>query len=157
MQKIRLGRTGLMVSRVGIGGIPLTRLTVDEVVTLVNRALDLGVNFIDTANGYSTSEERIGLAIEGRRDDVILATKSGAGDRETAQKHLELSLKRLGTDYIDLWQFHGIMTLEKYNEIIAPGGAMELAREAHADGRIRHIGFSSHSLETALKFRPRLR
>jgi len=151
MQKIRLGRTGLMVSRVGIGGIPLTRPTVDEVVNLVNRALDLGVNFIDTANGYSTSEERIGLAIEGRRDDVILATKSGAGDRETARKHLDLSLKRLKTDYIDLWQFHGIMTLEKYNKIIAPDGAMEMAREALADRRIRHIGFSSHSLETALK------
>jgi predicted aldo/keto reductase-like oxidoreductase len=140
-----------MISRVGIGGIPLTRPPLDEVVKLVNRALDLGVNFIDTANGYSTSEERIGLAIEGRRDEVILATKSGAGDRETARKHLDLSLKRLRTDYIDLWQFHGIMTLEKYSHIIAPGGAMEFAREALADGRIRHIGFSSHNLETALK------
>lgn len=71
MRKIKLGRTGLEVSRVGIGGIPLTRPSLEEVVTLVNRALDLGVNFIDTANGYSTSEERIGLAIEDRREDVI--------------------------------------------------------------------------------------
>jgi len=151
MKKIRLGKTGLMVSRVGIGGIPLTRPPLDEVVAIVNRALDLGVNFIDTANGYSTSEERIGIAIEGRRDEVILATKSAAGDRETAKEHLDLSLRRLRTDYIDLWQFHCIMTMEKYHAIMGPGGAMEVAQEALDDGRVRHIGFSSHSLKTALR------
>ena len=77
-----------MVSRVGMGGTPLTRPSLDDVVAVVNRAIDLGVNFIDTANGYSTSEERIGIAIEDRRDAVILATKTAAGDRETARKHL---------------------------------------------------------------------
>ena len=140
-----------MASRVGMGGIPLTRPSLDEVVAVVNRALDLGVNFIDTANGYSTSEERIGIAIEDRRDEVILATKTGAGDRETAREHLKLSLKRLRTDRLDLWQFHGIMTMEKFHTIMGPGGAMEAAQEALDDGRVRHIGFSSHSLETALR------
>ena len=140
-----------MVSRVGMGGIPLTRPPLDEVITVINRALDLGVNFIDTANGYSTSEERIGIALEGRREQVILTTKTGAGDKETAREHLDLSLKRLKTDYIDLWQFHGIMTMQKYGAIMGSGGSMEAAQEALDDGRILHIGFSSHSLKTALK------
>ena len=89
MKKVRLGKTGLMVSRVGMGGIPLTRPPLEEVIGFVNRALDLGVNFINTAFGYSDSEERIGIALEGRREEVVLATKSGASDRQTALKHLE--------------------------------------------------------------------
>ncbi|MCW4051338.1 MAG: aldo/keto reductase [Candidatus Bathyarchaeota archaeon] len=151
MDKIRLGKTGLMVSRVGIGGIPITRPPLDEAIKIVNRALDLGVNFIDTANGYSTSEERIGEAIEGRREDIILTTKTGAGDKETAQEHLKLSLKRLRTDYLDIWQLHGINQMEKYEMIMGPGGAWEAVQEALDTGVVRHIGFSSHSLEVALK------
>lgn len=154
MQKRGLGKTGLMVSRVGMGGIPITRPPLDEAVKIVNRALDLGVNFIDTAIGYSTSEERSGKAIENRRNEVILTTKTGAEDKKTALEHLEISLKRLRTDYLDLWQFHGIMTEEAYNRIMGPGGAMEAAKEALKDGRILHIGFSSHSLELTLKLVP---
>ena len=81
MEKIRLGRTEMMVSKLGFGGIPIQRLTEGEAVAVVSRCLDLGVNYIDTANGYSTSEERIGKAIKGRRHDVYIATKSGARTR----------------------------------------------------------------------------
>jgi predicted aldo/keto reductase-like oxidoreductase len=151
MKKVRLGQTGLMVSRVGMGGIPLTRPPLEEVIGFVNRALDLGVNFIDTALGYSDSEERIGIALEGRREEVVLATKSGASDRQTALKHLETSLGRLRTDYLDLWQFHGIMSMKEYEAIMGPRGAMEAAHDALDDGRVRHIGFSSHSLSAALQ------
>ena len=151
LKKVRLGKTGLMVSRVGMGGIPLTRPPLKEVIVFINRALDLGVNFIDTALGYSDSEERIGIALEGRREEAILATKSGASDRQTALKNLETSLGRLRTDYLDLWQFHSIMSMEEYDTIMGPGGAMEAAQDALDDGRVHHIGFSSHSLSAALQ------
>jgi hypothetical protein len=150
MNKIRLGKTDLMVSRVGMGGIPITRPPLDEAIEIINHALDLGVNFIDTAIGYSTSEERIGEAIEDRRQDVILTTKAGGNTKELAEEQLETSLKRLRTDYLDLWQFHGINSYEKYDEIMAPGGAYDAALEALEDGRVRHIGFSSHNLRVAL-------
>ena len=154
MKKIRLGKSELMVSRVGMGGIPITRPPLEEAIKIVNKALDLGVNFIDTAAGYSTSEERIGQAIEGRREEVILTTKSGPTAKEPAEKTLARSLKRLRTDYLDLWQFHGINSMKDYEEIVAPGGAYEVALEALDDGRIRHIGFSSHCLEVGLKLVP---
>ena len=143
MRTVRLGRTGLEVSRVGIGGIPLTRPAEEDAVKVVQRALDLGVNFVDTAIGYRDSEVRIGKAIAGRRDQVILATKGG-----TAQ-HIEWSLHRLGTDYLDLWQFHGINSFERLTEVLQPGGVLEEVEQARRAGKIRHIGFSSHSLKVA--------
>ena len=154
MKSVRLGKTGLQVSCIGFGGIPIQRLSEAEAVRVVRRALDLGVTWIDTANGYTTSEERIGKAIAGRRDQVVIATKTGAGDRETARQHLELSLKRLQTDYIDLWQFHGVSSQAKYDAVLGPGGAMEAAREAVLEGKVRHIGITSHSMEMALKAVP---
>jgi len=154
MKTIRLGKTGLEVSRIGFGGIPIMRLAEDEAIKVVQRCLDLGVTFLDTANGYGTSEERIGKAIAGRREQVIIATKTGARDRATAQKHLELSLQRLDTDYIDLWQFHNVSTFEAYDKVLGPNGAMEAAQEALRAGKIRHIGITSHSMDVALKAVP---
>ena len=154
MKTVKLGKTNLEVSRVGIGGIPLTRPTEAEAIKVVQRALDLGVNFIDTARGYRTSEERIGKAVAGRREQVIIATK-GWGDKVTVQESIGESLKRLNTDYIDLWQFHNIGTFEEYEQgILGPGGGLEGAQEALQAGKIRHIGFSSHSLDVALKAVP---
>ncbi|MBA7629763.1 hypothetical protein ES703_37267 [subsurface metagenome] len=155
MMKIRLGKTELMVSRVGMGGIPITRPPLDEAIKIINDALDLGVNFIDTAIAYTTSEARIGQAIEDRRDDVILTTKAWGKTREQALEQLDTSLKNLRTDYLDIWQFHGINTMDAYHQIMDTGGAYEAALEALEDGRVKHIGFSSHSLEVALKLVPR--
>lgn len=154
MKTARLGKTELCVSRIGFGGIPIQRLSEDEAIKVVQRCLDVGVTFIDTANGYTTSEECIGKAIAGRRDQVILATKSGARDKDTSREHLELSLKRLNTDYIDLWQFHGVSTPEAYEEVLGPDGAMETAQQALQEGKIRHIGVTSHSLDMAVKMVP---
>jgi len=154
MRTIRLGKTGLEVSRIGFGGIPIMRLAEDEAIKVVQRCLDLGVTFLDTANGYGTSEERIGKAIAGRREQVVIATKTGARDRATAQEHLDLSLKRLDTDYIDLWQFHNLSTFEAYEQALGPNGAMEAAQEALRAGKIRHIGVTSHSMDIALKAVP---
>jgi predicted aldo/keto reductase-like oxidoreductase len=154
MKSVRLGKTGLNVSRVGFGGIPIQRLTEGEAVRVVRRCLDLGVTFLDTANGYTTSEERIGKAIAGRREQLIIATKTGARDRDTAREHLELSLKRLNTGYVDLWQFHGVSTPEAYERVLGPDGAMEAAQEALQAGKVRHVGITSHSMDVALQAVP---
>lgn len=145
MKKVRLGKTNLMVSRIGMGGIPLTRPSEKEAIKLIQRTIDLGVNLIDTAYSYGNgmSEERISKAIAGRREEVIIATKGGT------LEHLETSLRRLNTDYIDLWQFHGVSILEDLEEVL--NHRMEFARKAIEDGKIRHIGFSSHSLKVALE------
>ena len=151
MERVRLGRTGLEVTRIGVGGIPIQRLTEDEAIHVMQHCVGLGINFIDTANGYSTSEERIGKAISGRREQVIIATKTGATDRAGAMEHLRLSLERIGTDYIDLWQFHGVSTFDELDRVLGPGGAMEAAQEARASGTVRHIGITSHTMDVALK------
>jgi predicted aldo/keto reductase-like oxidoreductase len=154
MKSVRLGKTGLEVSRVGFGGIPLQRPAEEEAIRVVQRCLDLGVTFLDTANGYTTSEERIGKAIVGRREQAVIATKTAARDRTTAEEHLALSLKRLNTDYIDLWQFHNVSTFEAYEQILGPNGAMEAAQAALRAGKVRHIGFTSHSMDVALRLVP---
>jgi uncharacterized protein len=150
MKTIRLGKTNLKVSRIGIGGIPIQRPAVDEAIRVIQYALDQGINFIDTAIGYGDSEERIGKALRGRRNQIILATKGG-GDKTRTISCIDNSLKRLNTDYIDIWQFHGINTFDYYNQILAPGGSLEGAQAALQAGKIRHIGFSSHSMEVAAK------
>ena len=149
MQQVRLGRTGLVVSRIGFGGIPIQRLADGEAVAVVRGCLDLGVTFLDTANGYTTSEERIGRAIAGRRDGLVIATKTGARDRDGARAHLDLSLRRLGVDHIDIYQLHGVSNPEIYRQVTGPGGALEALIEAREQGLIGHIGVSSHSVAMA--------
>ncbi|MBN1583998.1 MAG: aldo/keto reductase [Anaerolineae bacterium] len=151
MKTIRLGKTDLQVSRVGIGGIPLQRPTEAEAVRVVQHALDLGVTLIDTAAGYGNSEERIGKALIGRREQVILTTKSGHAEKTGARQELERSLERLKTEYIDVWQLHNVSSWEKYEHILGPGGAMEAAQAALQAGQIHHIGLSSHNLDVASK------
>jgi hypothetical protein len=151
MEMVRLGRTNMMVSRLGFGGIPIQRLPEENAVAVVKRCLDLGITFLDTANGYTTSEERIGKAIAGRRHKVILATKSGARNREDLEKHLKLSLKRLGVDYIDLYQFHGVNDFKSLDAVLAPGGLMPVVEQAKEAGLIRHIGITSHQMDVAKK------
>ena len=140
----------MMVTRIGFGGIPIQRLTEDEAVKVVQRCIDLGVNFIDTANGYSVSEERIGKAIKGRRYDVIIATKTGARTAEEIEKNLDLSLQRLGTDYIDLYQFHGVNDQATLDKILEPESDLYAVFEnAKKAGKIRHIGITSHQIDMA--------
>jgi predicted aldo/keto reductase-like oxidoreductase len=141
----------MMVTRVGFGGIPIQRLTEDEAVAVVKRCLDLGVNFIDTANGYSTSEERIGKAIRGRREGLILATKSLSRSREGVAKHLEQSLKQLGVESIDLYQFHGVSDFKSLDIFLDPEGPMAVLEEAKRAGKIKHIGITSHQIDVAKK------
>ncbi len=149
MEKIRLGKTEMMVTRIGLGGIPIQRLSDDEAVLVIKKCLELGINYIDTANAYTTSEGRIGKAISGWRERLIIATKSGARTRDGVEAHLKLSLKQLGTDYIDLYQFHNIADADTLKAVLDPGGPMVLLQEAKKAGVVRHIGFTSHSLDIA--------
>lgn len=151
MRKVELGATGLVVSEVGFGGIPIQRLSHVEAVSVVRKCLDLGITFLDTANGYTTSEERIGEAIRGRRDHLVLATKTQARDAEGVAKHLALSLERLGVDAIDLYQFHCVSSEEDYRKVLAPGGPLDVVRQAQASGVVRHVGLTSHAMDIAIK------
>lgn len=151
MQKIRLGQTGLMVTRVGFGGIPIQRLPESEAIKVIRKAIDLGINFIDTANAYTDSEVKIGKAIAGKRDTLVLATKSQAADFETCQDHINKSLSQLGTDYVDIFQFHQVGDDKKLGQILGPKGAMEAASKAKSEGKVGHIGFTSHILPMAVK------
>ncbi|MHA1135739.1 MAG: aldo/keto reductase [Candidatus Thorarchaeota archaeon] len=155
LKTMRLGKTELEVSRIGIGGIPILRMDEVDAIDIVSYALDLGITFIDTANAYTssktTSEELVGKGVAGRREKVVIATKTSVRTMKGSQKHLELSLKRLATDYIDIWQFHGVNDAKAYKRIMAKDGAMVTAKQAIETGVIRHIGFSSHAIDIALK------
>jgi predicted aldo/keto reductase-like oxidoreductase len=140
-----------MVSRVAFGGIPIMRVLKNEAVRLVRETIELGINFIDTANGYSDSEEKIGDAIRGiRREDLVLTSKSTAGDKKTFNEHLDLSLKRLGVDNIDIYQLHNVATEAQRNAVFAPNGALEGLEEAIKNGKVRFPAFSSHSIPIAI-------
>ena len=143
-----LGRTGLKVSSFGVGGyhaaVPKEEA---ESIALVHRALELGVTFFDNADCYQNgvAEERMGKALEGRRKKIILMTKVDQRDAAGSLKTLERSLRRLRTDYLDIWQFHGIRSLKDVDQIFAPGGALETAEKARKEGNIRFIGVTGHA------------
>ena len=149
METIRLGKTEMMVSRLGFGGIPIQRVSEDEAVTVVKGCLELGIKYFDTANSYTTSEERIGKAISGIREGLVIATKSNSRTRQGMEKHLKLSLEHLGVASIDLYQFHGVDDANSLEAILAPNGPMAGVEEAKKAGSVKHIGITSHSLETA--------
>ena len=142
-----LGKTGLKISRMGFGGIPIQRIDAEGTKTLIHQLKDAGINFIDTARAYTVSEEYLGYALEGIREEFVVATKSMSRTRDAMAADIEQSLKNLRTDYIDLYQIHNI-TPEQLETVIAPGGALEALLEAKAAGKIRHIGVTAHSLDT---------
>ncbi len=141
-----LGKTGLKISRLGFGGIPIQKIDAEGTKKLIDKLINQGVNFIDTARGYTVSEEYLGFALQGIRDKFVLATKSMARTKEAMAKDIDVSLRNLRTDYIDLYQVHnpGAKDLE---QVIAEGGALEALFEAKAEGKIGHIGITLHSLD----------
>lgn len=145
-----LGKTGMRVSRLGFGGIPIQRIDAEGTRQLMHQLLENGVNYIDTARGYTVSEEYLGYGLEGIRQHFILATKGRALTKDAMAADIETSLRNLRTDYIDLYQFHNPAPTE-LETILAPGGAMEAMQEAKAAGKIRHIGVTTHSVELFAK------
>lgn len=142
-----LGSTELKVSVVGFGGIPIQKVDEKETAKLLEYAETKGVNFIDSARGYTISEELIGNALKGRRDKWIIATKSMVRDKESMLKDVEISLKNLQTSYIDLYQLHNVRTQEQLDQVLSEDGAYSALLELKQKGIIKHIGITSHSLD----------
>ena len=141
-----LGKTGLQISRMGFGGIPIQKIDKEGTKTLIHKLMDAGVNYIDTARGYTVSEEYLGYALEGVRAHFVLATKSMARTKEAMEKDIAISLENLRTDYIDLYQIHN-PNAKDLEQVIAPGGALEALQAAKAQGKIGHIGITLHSVD----------
>ena len=149
LPKRRLGKTNLMVTVIGFGGIPIQRESEEDAIATVRRAFDLGVNFFDTARGYTTSEEWIGKALEGR--DYIIATKSGRREGKAILEDVDQSLAELRRDHIDLYQLHGVNDDDQLAQVLAPGGALEGLMKAREAGKISHIGITGHRRETLVR------
>ena len=146
MKKIRLGKTELMVTNPAMGCLPVQRCGVEEGAALIRAAYEGGINYFDTANAYTDSEKKIGIALHDVRDKVIISTKSHANTREGILAHIENSLKMLQTDYIDLFQFHQLHALPDFDD---PEGCYAGALEAKRRGWIRHIGATVHLIAVA--------
>ena len=149
-----LGKTGLRVSRIGFGGIPIQRIDAEGTRALMQALVEKGVNYIDTARGYTVSEEYLGYGLEGIRDKFVLATKSMSRDKASMARDIEISLANLRTDYIDLYQLHN-PKLEELDVIFSENGAIQALRQAKAEGKIGHIGITAHSaavFEKALEY-----
>ena len=148
MEKMILGRTGLEISRSGFGALPIQRVSFEEAARLLNRALDAGINYIDTARAYSDSEAKIGAGVGNRRSEFFIATKTHAKTGEALKKDLETSLRELKTDVIDVYQFHNP------GFVPVPGGEdglYDAAVQARREGKIRFIGITQHSIERAFQ------
>lgn len=139
-----LGKTGLKISRMGFGGIPIQKIDEEGTRKLLHEMMEKGVNYIDSARGYTVSEQYIGYGLEGIRDKFVLATKSMSRAKEAMAADIETSLGNFRTDYIDLYQVHN-PSMEQLDQVIGEGGALEALMEAKAAGKIGHIGLTAHS------------
>lgn len=146
MEYRTLGKTGLKISRMGFGGIPIQKIDEEGTRKLLHEMMEKGVNYIDSARGYTVSEQYIGYGLEGIRDKFVLATKSMSRTKEAMAADIETSLGNFRTDYIDLYQVHN-PSMEQLDQVMGEGGALEALMEARAAGKIGHIGLTAHSTE----------
>ena len=151
MKKVILGKSGLEVTEIGFGGIPIIPLPEEDAIKVVRHCYDIGFRFFDTANMYRDSEIKIGKALKPVRKDTVIATKTAERDAKAASEHIDLSLKQLQTDYIDLFQLHNVSNEEAFQDAMKPGGAYEAAVKAKEAGKIRKIGVTSHNISVAKK------
>lgn len=146
MEHVVLGKTGLKVNKNGFGALPIQRISKEDAVVLLQKAFQNGINYFDTARAYSDSEEKMGAALHEVRDQIIISTKTAAQNGEDFWKDLEMSLEKLQTDYIDLYQFHNPSFCPKPGD---GSGLYEAALEAKEQGKIRHIGITNHRIAVA--------
>jgi predicted aldo/keto reductase-like oxidoreductase len=150
MQKRPYGKIGVELSILGFGGIVVAGLDQPEANQMVAQAVERGVNYFDVAPSYRDAEERLGPALEPYRKSVFLACKTGERDRDGSARELAQSLQRLRTDHVDVYQLHGLSSVEEVDQVFGRGGAMETFEAAKRDGKTRFLGFSAHSVEAAL-------
>lgn len=146
----KLGSTNIELNRVGFGGIPIQRITQEDTNLVINELINQGINFIDSARGYTISEEYIGNAIEGKRDKFILATKSMSRSYDDMIRDVNISLNNFKTEYIDLYQLHNLKP-DEYDGIFDDDMAYEALLKCKEEGKIKHIGITSHSIDTIKK------
>lgn len=146
MRYVELGKTGIRANKNGFGALPIQRVTEDYAVMLLKKAYENGINFFDTARFYTDSEKKLGLAFEGIREKIYIATKTAAKTAEGFRKDLETSLDNLKTDYVDLYQFHNPEFCPKPGD---GSGLYEAMLEAKEKGMVRHIGITNHRLSVA--------
>jgi len=144
--QVRLGSTGIVVNKNGFGALPIQRVDDETAVHLLHKAYEGGIRFFDTARVYSDSEHKLGLAFEGIRENVYIATKAFTRTGEEMKEELKTSLEMLRTDYIDIYQFHNPAICPKPGD---GSGLYEAALEAKKEGKIRHIGITNHRLAVA--------
>lgn len=144
--KRKLGKTGVEVTMLGLGGEGILRTYghEKEAYALINRALDLDINYFESARAYSGSEAYYGKALKDRRKDIFLTSKSHARDKQGALTHLKETLRNMKTDHLDLWQVHDVRTEDDIEEIFGPGGALQAFVEAKEKGLTRFIGVTGH-------------
>jgi predicted aldo/keto reductase-like oxidoreductase len=145
-----LGKTGEKLSVIGFGGIMLNDNPQDFANELVAKAYDLGVNYYDVAPNYGNAQEKLGPALKPYRKNCFLACKTHERSADGAQKNLEDSLTKLDTDHFDLYQLHALSSVEQVEKAFGPGGAMETVVKAKKEGKIKHVGFSAHSVDAAM-------
>ena len=145
-----LGKTGEKLSIIGFGGIVVMDETTGEASNIVAEAVDRGINYFDVAPSYGNAQERLGPALAPYRKNCFLACKTEGRMKDDSRKQLEESLRLLKTDHVDLYQFHALTKMTDLDKVLGPGGAMETMEAAKKEGKIRYIGFSVHSAETAL-------
>lgn len=146
----KLGSTGEELSIIGFGGIVVMNETAGESSNIVAEAVDRGINYFDVAPSYGDAQERLGPALAPYRNKCFLACKTEGRTKDASRKQLEESLRLLKTDHLDLYQFHALTKMTELDTVLGPGGAMETMEAARKEGKIRYIGFSVHSAETAL-------
>ncbi len=151
MQYVKLGSTGMMVSRVGFGGIPILRESTADAIKVLRRAFEGGINYVDTHRSYGDSELKIGRGLADVREQYYLSTKIANHTRRGAEKSLAESLKRLRTDYIDLLYMKNLDSDEAIARAMGPNGSLAVVRRAQKAGIVRHIGFTSHTEKAAYK------
>jgi len=145
-----LGRTGEELSIIAFGGIVVMNETTGEASNVVAEAVDRGINYFDVAPSYGNAQERLGPALAPYRKNCFLACKTDGRDKDYSRTQLEESLRLLKTDHVDLYQFHALTKMSDLDKVLGPGGAMETMEAAKKEGKIRFIGFSVHSAETAV-------
>lgn len=152
MNKKMLGKTGMEVSVVGFGGIPIQRLSQEEATNVIQECKNKGINFIDTARAYTISEEYIGKALkEVGRENFYIATKAMGFTYDDMKEAIALSLKTLDVDYIDLYQVHNVSKIEQLNDTLSPNGGLKALMEAKEAGIIKHIGITGHIREILIQ------
>ena len=145
-------RAGVELSIIGFGGIVVVGMDQGQANRTVASAIDRGVNYFDVAPSYwdGEAETKLGVALKPYRKNVFLACKTGKRDAKSAQQELETSLRRLNTDYFDLYQFHAVSSMKDVEQILAPGGAADAVLDARHQGKVKFLGYSVHSVEAAL-------